>query len=141
MSFERILVPTDFSECAGWALEHAIAIAQESDGRIDLLHSDHVRNLDETVAPPDVLRTIRTAALGRLAALVERVEEAGVAVQQHLVDETPTVAIQRLAEKQDSDCIVMGTRGLTGIQHVVLGSTAERALRSAPCPVLTVGGE
>lgn len=139
MSFERILVPTDFSECAEWALEQAIAIAKQTNGRIDLVHSDYVPNLHEVVAPPDVLRTIRTTALSRLATLVKRVEEAGVDVQQHLADETPTLAIQRLAEKQNSDCIVMGTRGLTGLQHVVLGSTAERALRTAPCPVLTVG--
>ena len=52
--------------------------------------------------------------------------------------ETPAEAIARCAEKVGADLIVMGTRGLTGLKHVLLGSVAERTLRTAPCPVLTV---
>jgi len=139
MTFESILVPTDFSQCAGWALEQAIAIARESGAHIDLAHSTYVPNLHDVSTPPDVELAIRNAGTQRLAALVERVEQVGIDVHQHLLAETPTVAIQQLAERRGTDCIIMGTRGLTGLKHVVLGSIAERTLRIAPCPVLTVG--
>lgn len=139
MTFERLMVPTDFSECAGWALEHAIAIARETDTRIDIVHSMHIPNLREIAAPPTVERAIRDAALQRLAMIAERVAARNVEVDTHLIDETPSIGIQKLAEEQRTGCIVMGTRGLSGLQHVLLGSTAERTLRIAPCPVLTVG--
>lgn len=138
MSFQRILVPTDFSEFAGFALDHAIGLARESGASIDIVHSAYVPNLHEVVAPPEVDRMIHDTAKRRLVALLERAQSARVTAETHLVEETPTVAIQQLASRLESDCIVMGTRGLTGLQHVVLGSTTERTLRIAPCPVLTV---
>lgn len=138
MAFQRILVPTDFSKTAKFAVEHAVALARDMNARIDLAHSVFVPNVYEVPAPIDIERQIENVAKERLLALRSEVEAAGVDVEIHVAHETPTVGIRNLAEKLGSDCIVMGTKGLTGLAHVVLGSTAERVLRTAPCPVLTV---
>lgn len=138
MAFERILVPTDFSACARFAVDHAIGLARDTGARIDLAHSVFVPNVYEVPAPIDVERQIEKVAKERLLLLLEEVTSAGVEAETHVAYETPTVGIKNLAEKLESDCIIMGTRGLTGLAHVVLGSTTERTLRIAPCPVLTV---
>jgi nucleotide-binding universal stress UspA family protein len=138
MAFKRILVPTDFSECAGFALDHAIGLACDTGGRIDLVHSIYVPNVYDVPTPIDIERQMTDIAKERLALLFERVEQRGVPCETHVIQETAPGGIHNLAEKLDSDCVVMGTRGLTGLAHVVLGSTAERTLRLAPCPVLTV---
>ena len=79
----------------------------------------------------------------RTATLVSKAKAAGMIVigKTHLVEFAPTDAIVETAKKTKADLIVMGTRGLTGLRHVLLGSVAERTLRLAPCPVLTVKDE
>ena len=64
--------------------------------------------------------------------------EAGVAVETSTTADSPSEAIVRCAESIQADLIVMGTRGFSGLKHVLLGSVAERTLRLAPCPVLAV---
>ena len=66
------------------------------------------------------------------------VSEAGVTVETHLSEGPISAVIVNLAKKLEADLIVMGTRGLSGLKHVLLGSVAERIVRSAPCPVMTV---
>ena len=61
--------------------------------------------------------------------------------ESEVVAEAPSFAIQEAAQRTSADLIVIGTRGLTGLKHVLLGSTAERTVRLAPCPVLTVKAE
>jgi nucleotide-binding universal stress UspA family protein len=56
----------------------------------------------------------------------------------HLSPASPSLAIETTVEEVGADLVVMGTRGLSGIKHVVLGSVAERTVRTCPCPVLTV---
>jgi nucleotide-binding universal stress UspA family protein len=81
------------------------------------------------------LRSQATAQVEKLAkeAAAEGIEATGIALQ-----ELAAVGIAAQAESLPADLIVMGTRGLTGLKHVVLGSVAERVVRTAPCPVLTV---
>ena len=81
------------------------------------------------------LRLQATAQVEKLAkeTAAEGIEATGIALQ-----EPAAVAIAAQAENLPADLIVMGTRGLTGLKHVVLGSVAERVVRTAPCPVLTV---
>jgi nucleotide-binding universal stress UspA family protein len=69
---------------------------------------------------------------------VAKVKSAGVAVESTVTPTAPVEAIERTAEEIGADLVVMGSRGLTGLKHVLLGSVAERTLRTAPCPVLTV---
>ncbi len=63
---------------------------------------------------------------------------AGIAVETHLTEGANAHAIVETAKKVNADLIVMGTRGLSGLKHVMLGSVAERTIRISPCPVLTV---
>jgi nucleotide-binding universal stress UspA family protein len=71
----------------------------------------------------------------------EKIEAAGVPAEASASSGFPPQAIVEMADDIGADLIVMGTRGLTGFKHLMLGSVAERTVRSAPCPVLTVKAE
>jgi len=140
--FRTILVPIDFSEHADLALETAIQLARDSGGRLQLLHAYEIplgTIPPYGVAIPDSLLTdVRDAAARRLAKAASKVEAAGVACETQVLHASPAEAIAEAARVCGADLIVMGTRGLTGLRHVLLGSVAERTVRLAPCPVLTV---
>ena len=88
--------------------------------------------------PTNFLDDARRAARERLRATAEKIQADGVEVRIHLSNAPPAEAIASSAEELESDLIVMGTHGYTGLKHVLLGSVAARTLRAAPCPVLTV---
>jgi nucleotide-binding universal stress UspA family protein len=69
---------------------------------------------------------------------LEKVREAGVEAEGEVREGLPSDAIVAAAQQWGADLIVMGTRGHTGLEHVLLGSVAERTLHKAPCPVMTV---
>lgn len=142
MKLERILVPVDFSDTSQAAVEHAIELARVCGAEIHLLHSYPVSPGIATPygpALPDVVfQSIRGSAERRLDEVKRQVAGAGIAVTAHLTAEAAGFAIADAAKELDADCVVMGTRGLTGIKHVLLGSVAERTVRTAPCPVITV---
>ena len=81
---------------------------------------------------------MRDAALEQLEELRQKVAADGVEAAAHMREGTAAEAISSAANDLGVDLIVMGTRGLTGLKHVLLGSVAERTIRVAPCPVLTV---
>jgi nucleotide-binding universal stress UspA family protein len=143
--FSKILVAVDFSAHSAKALELAIGLAKTFGARIHLLHAYHLPPLvgmpDEIVIPPDFWTGVRDAAARKLDKSAQKVKAAGVPVETHLVEFAPSDAIVETARKTKADLIVMGTRGLTGFKHALLGSVAERTLRLAPCPVLTVKDE
>jgi universal stress protein A len=143
--FSKILVPIDFSSHSAKALELAIALAKTFGARIHLLHAYHLPPLvgmpDEIVIPPDFWTGVRDAAARKLDKAAQKVKAAGIAVETHLAEFAPSDAIVEAAKTTKADLIVMGTRGLTGLKHALLGSVAERTLRLAPCPVLTVKDE
>jgi nucleotide-binding universal stress UspA family protein len=138
----RILVPVDFSDHSQRALEEAIAFATTFGAEVHLLHCYPINA--QAIAPYGLIvpetfeRDVRMAALKRLAEWRDKVSAAGCKVQEHVSAQFPSEAIAEMAGRQKVDLIVMGTRGLTGFKHVLLGSIAERTIRTAPCPVLTV---
>jgi nucleotide-binding universal stress UspA family protein len=137
----ELLVPVDFSDASARALETAIGLARKFRARLHLLHCYPVYPLPHTdgVPLPEGLdRDLRRAAQQRLSEWGEKANAAGVSVVEHLSPDPPVDAIVELAEEIGADWIVMGTRGLTGLRHVLLGSVAERAIQHAPCPVLSV---
>ena len=140
--FRILLVPIDFSEHSGKALDLAIQMAKRDSARIELVHSFPVvlppLSPYDTVYPPDFTEKCREAAEAKLADWKARVSAAGVEVDARATPEPPSEAIPEYAKELGADLIVMGTRGLSGLKHVMLGSVAERTLRAAPCPVLTV---
>ena len=140
--FRNILVPVDFSEHSARALEVAIELAKAFDGKVTLLHCYQIQPAAATpygiVLPEGFDREIREAATRQLEERLEKARAAGVEASASLSAMFPSLAIPETASELGADLIVMGTRGLSGLKHVVLGSVAERTLRAAPCPVLTV---
>jgi nucleotide-binding universal stress UspA family protein len=142
MPIRNILVPTDFSGHSAVALEQAIELAKQHSATIHLLHSYWVAisvdDPDLLALPDGVVEKLRSAAGAELEQLKKRVLQAGVACESRLVSAPPFRAILEVAASLPADLIAMGTQGLTGVRHVLLGSVAERTVRLAPCPVLTV---
>jgi nucleotide-binding universal stress UspA family protein len=142
ISFKKILVPVDFSGHSAKALECAMDLARQLEGRLYLLHSYpvNIRRIAAygMVVPEDFERECREAATQHLHKWVEKVSAEGIAVEAIVTPVFASEAVVEQAEQIGADLIVMGTRGLTGISHVLLGSVAERTIRHAPCPVMTV---
>lgn len=140
--FRKILVPVDFSDHSARALEAAMALARTFGAELHLLHCYQINvgaiSPYGIVLPESFERDVREAALTRLAEWRDKVSAEGIPVEEHITPQFPSEAIVQKAEELPADLIVMGTRGLTGLKHVLLGSVAERTLRLAPCPVLTV---
>lgn len=140
--FRKILVPLDFSKYADAALELAIELAREHGAEVHLVHAYElpaaVTMAYGIAIPQAVWNGVQEAASARLAEGRKRVEAAGLKAETHLATAPAADAIANAAETIGADLIVMGTRGLTGLKHVLLGSVAERTIRTARCPVLTV---
>jgi nucleotide-binding universal stress UspA family protein len=143
--FEKILVPVDFSEHSARAVDHAVTLAKAFGGRIDLLHCYQINvggiSPYGLVIPESLDKEVREAALAKLDEWRSKVEAQGVDATADISPVFPSEAIANRAREISADVIVMGTRGLTGVKHVLLGSVAERTIRIAPCPVLTVKDE
>jgi nucleotide-binding universal stress UspA family protein len=141
----RILVATDFSPHAEGALEWAAALAQRFSAELELASSVYAMpfaSAPGAYAPPaDDLRAARAATERRLEAVVARLSAAGLRAHYTVLHEDPSSGICALASEKGSDLVALGTRGRSGLAHVLLGSVAERVARVAPCPVLTVHAE
>jgi nucleotide-binding universal stress UspA family protein len=136
--YERILVPTDGSAGADAALAEAIALAEQFDATV---HSLYVA--DTTMVQPDAGYVDVTESFERIGrettdAAVERAEAAGVTAVGAVEVGTPYRTILGYADDEDTDLIVMGTHGRTGLERYLLGSVTEKIVRTADVPVLTV---
>jgi universal stress protein A len=133
-----ILVPTDFSDPAEKALEYATALARQFQAQIVLMHAiEPAFALDCGVPYTDNLES--PSLSDRLKKTVTELKAAGVAAAE------PVMAtgvgwdmIVRTARDVQADLIIIATHGYTGLTHILLGSTAERVVRHAGCPVLVV---
>ena len=145
--FTRILVPVDFSGESGRAIEYAVALAKKVGGAIELLHvvedpiasgawgaEAYVMNV------PELLAELVEEAARRLGSIKAGCDQT-VPIETRVVTGPPARTIVAIAEGEKPGLIVMGTHGRTGLSHVLLGSVAERVVRTAPCPVLTVRAE
>ena len=141
-TWRRLLVAEDFSEHAAAALDTAISLARELGARVEIVHV-YQRPVElltpyEIALPESVVVEVREAASERLKGSIEKVRAAGLQGAAHLREGPAAQSIVALAGELPADLIVLGTRGLTGLKHALLGSVAERTLRTAPCPVLAV---
>jgi nucleotide-binding universal stress UspA family protein len=141
-AFRKILVPVDFSTHSARALETAIDLAKTFKAKLHLLHcySINVGAISPygLVIPESFDRDIRDAAQRQLAQWQKRATDQKLEAETEVSPIFPSEAIATTAERIGADLIVMGTRGLSGVKHVLLGSVAERTVRIAPCPVLTL---
>ncbi|MHC3439543.1 universal stress protein [Natrialbaceae archaeon A-gly3] len=141
--YDDVLVPTDGSKFMERTSAEAVTLARLSDARVHALHA-----IDETTygsIPEDARETVRTRLLedGKDATrtVAERAFEAGLEVTREIRWGPPAHVIVSYALENDIDLIVMGTHGRTGYERYLLGSVAERVVRSAPMPVMTIDVE
>jgi nucleotide-binding universal stress UspA family protein len=145
--FRRILVPTDFSEGAEQALKYAVRFNGLFHARIFLLH---VFNLSEYVTPlsakaevdsevgDDVLEAAKKGALEKLEDIARRLADDNPAIITSLSIGVPFEEIVKFSAERDVDLIAMSTHGRTGLGRILLGSTTERVISHAACPVIVL---
>lgn len=142
INLKTILVPSDFSECSDAALRYGLELARRFDAELHLLHvvQDPATQpwAAEGLSLPlfEVVDRWQAEARQRLANAVPVADAHRVTVLVTLA--TPYQEILRYAGENAMDLIVMGTHGRGGVSHLLLGSIAEKMVRHAPCPVLTV---
>jgi nucleotide-binding universal stress UspA family protein len=142
-AFKNIVVPVDFSSHSDEAVRIAADLSIRYEGALTLVYvfqpvHDPMPEGYVLYTPTQI--TEMTQHFERLlGASKKQAEGAGaVDVQTRLLQGFVTAELLEFARKQRADLIVMGTHGRTGVAHALLGSVAERVLRKAPCPVLTV---
>jgi nucleotide-binding universal stress UspA family protein len=143
ITLKRVLVATDFSDASKAALVYGRELAHTFGARLDVLHV--VPNLAKyyaaetyTAAFPEIEEGMEEAAQREIELLLpdEDRHRGARAVLRTL--QSPAAGITQYARDENIDLIVIGTRGRGAVAHLVLGSVAERVVRTAPCPVLTV---
>lgn len=141
ITIKKILVPTDFSEQGKTALMYAVAFADQFGAAVDLLH------VMEPVPPGallsyvslnDLKKGMKEEAEKNMDELNTEWADYAFPVKKMVIEGHPFVEIIKHAKESNADMIVMGTHGRGAIAHMLLGSVAEKVVRKAPCPVLTV---
>ncbi len=140
--FKEILVPVDFSDHSIAAIKTAVELARVFDSKLHLLHCYQIQPGGIApygiAIPSSCFTDIQEGASKHLAEWQQEHVPADVSVDTRTMSQMPSESIVKTADEIGADLIVMGTRGLTGFKHVLLGSVAERTIRCAPCPVMTV---
>ena len=142
ITLKTILVPSDFSECSDAALRYGLELARRFDARLHVLHvvQDPLTQpwAAEGFSAPliEMVEKWQHDAKARLSAAIPLADIGRVTVDT--VVAWPYAEILRQATEHNVDLIVMGTHGRSGVSHMLLGSIAEKVVRHAPCPVLTV---
>lgn len=140
--YRLILSPVDFSQTSQRAFETALDLAARLKAEVRVMHVFQLpaSSLPEGVwqAPDDLEATVEDALQKRLDEFVAKSTAKGVTVSTGLCEGVPYVEITRAAQELGADMIVIGTHGRTGLAHLMLGSVAERVLRTSDIPVLTV---
>lgn len=139
----HILVPTDFSAPSKHALEYAETLAKAFNGTLHIAHV--IQEIEYTEEWGNVytkLKEIGDLVEGqsreKISAVQADLKTKGIESVAVIAHGRPDVVLAEYAHKHDISLIVIGTSGKRGVEHFVLGSTTERLLRSAPCPVLAV---
>ena len=137
-----ILAPVDFSEYAETVVEWAAHLAEEHQSEIVLLHVYHLpvefRQAEGAYLPSDVWTSMKEDSERQLSLYGNCLRERGLNVREVTREGYPATAIEEEIHEARADLVVIGSRGRTGLSHLLLGSIAERVVQKAPCPVLTV---
>ena len=142
--YQALMVPLDGSEFGRHAIPWALAIAEPAGARVDLVHVltppyDLGMAESDKLVLAEAIDSQRTATEQRLEDLANRLRVGtGVRFSSAVVEGHTADALLRYADENAIDLIVTGTHGRGGVQHLLMGSVAERVVRTAPCPVLTV---
>jgi universal stress protein A len=139
----RILVPVDFSEHSKKALKYAAAFGEQFGAEVLLLHivEPIVYPVEMGFVPPEIedvgVKMVQSAK-ERLQEIADSDLKLPVKTAILVRQGTPFQQVSAVAKEKGADLIIVTTHGYTGLKHVLLGSTAERIVRHAPCPVLVV---
>jgi nucleotide-binding universal stress UspA family protein len=139
--FERIICATDFSDTAEVAWTLAVELARAHQAELVLVHVFIELPVYPEVAVSSIQQVWEEQRLWAEQQLAERVEAAagrGLTVRYLLRTGTAAEEIAQTATDEHADLVVVGTHGRTGLNRLMIGSVAERVVRVAPCPVLTV---
>jgi universal stress protein A len=143
MAIRHILAPTDFSERATQAVTAAFELVQTFGAKLTVLHvveppSYLVDSHASAHQGPVLLKALKEQAGRELEHFLSQVPGAQVEIMRRVTVGAPYQRITETATSEPVDLIVMATHGRTGLKHLLLGSVAERVVRLAPCPVLTI---
>lgn len=148
IKIKRILLPTDFSECSKQALIYALSFARRYKAQLVLLHvidaDEYIAYAEESTSElsPDlrakIIQAMKETASESFEQFLKGQNLEEIEIETEMIEGTPFVEIARFATELSVDVIVIGTRGRTAQMHPFLGSTAEKVVRQAPCPVLSV---
>jgi nucleotide-binding universal stress UspA family protein len=145
IALKNILVATDFGEASDAALVYGRALARTFGARLHVLHvcenifTRGIGGESYIAVLPDLQKDVEDAARKQLHELVLDNDPDAPSVKPALAtSNTPAMSIVEYARDEQIDLIVMGTHGRGAVAHLLMGSVAERVVRTAPCPVLTV---
>ncbi len=147
ITIKNILVPTDFSDFSRYALNYAVAFAQTFGAKITLIHVTPERELDsirqvssyfEPGQLENLLKERESEDRKQLEEFIPPELKKGTTVETiHMVG-IPFIDIIKTARQREVDLIVIATHGRSGLSHMLFGSVAEKVVRKAPCPVLSI---
>jgi universal stress protein A len=145
MEIRSILLPTDFSEHAAYALSYATSLARRFGAALVCVHviepmmpAVGYAGLSEPLPMVDVSDQLEESAARELPKIAGSDECAGLAVEEVIAHGDAATEIVRVASEREIDLIVIASHGRTGLGRILFGSTAESVVRHAPCPVLVV---
>jgi nucleotide-binding universal stress UspA family protein len=144
LKLKKILYPTDFSASSLEALKYAISLARSCQSRLILMHVVNEKIFSEglslaRISAPEALGQELAAEAGhQLKMIIPAAEREGLDVEMKILSGNPALEVIRYAKENSVDMIVIGTAGRSGVEHMMFGSTAEKVVRGAHCPVLSV---
>ncbi len=147
IKIKRILFPTDFSDFSKHALKYAKAFAREFEAKLYVLHVMeysidpslfYMKYFPMELPLTDYYKKADDETKKELEALVSDEERKAYKIETVVVQGSPFQEIIQFAESAQIDLITIATHGRTGISHTFFGSTAEKVVRKAPCPVLSI---
>ena len=140
---KKVLVPIDFSDYSKFALKYAVDFAQKFSAEMILVYV-----VEPVIYPPDfsmgqiAIPSVNTEwdikAKEELDKLANSEIPDGVKVKTIIKTGKPFLEVIETAAEEDTDLIIIATHGHSGMEHILFGSTAEKVVRKAPCPVLTL---
>lgn len=134
--FNKILLATDGSEHSIRSADHAIQLAKKFNGIIDVVYVVDSEKSKEDILHHGSKYSVERDRKEKVKAVEDLLEQADIEYGIHILHGEPGPAIVKFANQNESDCVVIGSRGLNSLQEMVLGSVSHKVAKRADCPVL-----
>ncbi|MET0794393.1 MAG: universal stress protein [Polyangiaceae bacterium] len=141
--FKHIFLATDFGDCSSQALQLATELTVQFGAQLTLLHVWELPSygyMDAIALPTDLVDQVARAAEARMAETVATIQERCPDTRSIVKMGNIAFELQKIVEDERPDLLVLGTHGRHGFKRALLGSVAEKLVRTSPVPVLTVHG-